>query len=94
MAMGIFGVESRLQAKMLVGLTPKQAFDKFMEYTHWQVDAKLVKEYVYKSGDTINWLEDMGVKFTIPSKYFPGSEATWHLVKPKRAILVCVGRQS
>lgn len=83
MAMGIFGVESRLQAKMLVGLTPKQAFDKFMEYTHWQVDAKLVKEYVYKSGDTINWLEDMGVKFTIPSKYFPGSEATWHLVKPK-----------
>ena len=41
MAMGIFGVESRLQAKMLVGLTPKQAFDKFMEYTHWQVDAKL-----------------------------------------------------
>lgn len=25
----------------------------------------------------------LGVEFALPSKYFPGSEATWHIVKPK-----------
>ena len=36
-----------------------------------------------KSADTIRWLEDMGVEFYKAARYFPGSEATWHIVMPE-----------
>ncbi|MCB2357226.1 FAD-dependent oxidoreductase [Clostridium estertheticum] len=83
MAMGLLGVETKLQKERLIGLTREEAFEKFMDYTHWRSDAKLVKKYIDKSADTIEWLQEMGVEFALPSKYFPGSEATWHIVKPK-----------
>jgi fumarate reductase flavoprotein subunit len=83
MGMGPFGVESRIQKKSMVNLTKEEAFRKFMDYTHWMVDARLVHDYFWKSGDTINWLEDMGVEFSGVVKYYPESEATWHVVKPE-----------
>ena len=54
-----------------------------MNYTHWRVDARLVREYIWKSASTIEWLEGMGVEFVGPHRYFAGSEATWHMVKPE-----------
>ncbi|MHC1684213.1 MAG: FAD-dependent oxidoreductase [Clostridiaceae bacterium] len=83
MAMGLLGVETKMQKDRLVDITREGAFQRFMDYTHWRSDARLVKNYIYKSASTIEWLESMGVKFALPSKYFPGSEATWHIVQPK-----------
>ena len=40
----------------------------------------MVRNYFWRSGDTINWLEDMGVPFWGAGKYFPAAEATWHQV--------------
>ncbi|MGI6326390.1 MAG: FAD-dependent oxidoreductase [Saccharofermentanales bacterium] len=83
MGMGPLGVETRIQRESLIGLTREEAFQKFMDYTHWRVDARLVREYLYKSADTIEWLEEMGVEFFGAYRYFPESEATWHIVKPE-----------
>ncbi|RCX16028.1 fumarate reductase flavoprotein subunit [Anaerobacterium chartisolvens] len=83
MGMGPLGIETRYQKEQMIKLTKEEAFKKFMDYTHWRVDARLVREYLYKSGDTIQWLEDMGVEFTGASRYFADSEATWHIVKPE-----------
>jgi len=83
MGMGPLGVETRIQRENLIGITREEAFQKFMNYTHWRVDARLVREYLWKSADTIDWLEDMGVEFFGAFKYFPESEATWHIVKPE-----------
>lgn len=83
MAMGLLGVETKLQKERLIDITRERAFEKFMDYTHWRADAKLVKKYIDQSAETIEWLQEMGVEFALPSKYFPGSEATWHIVKPK-----------
>jgi fumarate reductase flavoprotein subunit len=83
MAMGLLGVETKLQKERLIDITRERAFEKFMDYTHWRSDAKLVKKYIDQSAETIEWLQEMGVEFALPSKYFPGSEATWHIVKPK-----------
>ena len=58
----------------------------FMEYTHWRVDARLVRTYLDRSADTIAWLEDMGVEFLGAFKYFAGSEQTWHVVRPPSGI--------
>lgn len=83
MAMGLLGVETKPQKELLVDITREKAFAKFMDYTHWRADAKLVKKYIDLSASTIDWLMDMGVEIAVPSKYFPGSEATWHIIKPQ-----------
>ncbi len=86
MGMGPLGVETRHQKEQMIKLTKEEAFTKFMDYTHWRVDARLVREYIWKSADTIEWLEDMGVEFAGAFKYFPSSEATWHIVKPESGV--------
>lgn len=83
MGMGPFGVESRIQKVLLDDLTKEKAFQMMMDYTHWAVDARIVRDYFWKSGSTIDWLEDMGVEFDRPTKYYPGGCATWHVVKPE-----------
>jgi fumarate reductase flavoprotein subunit len=82
MAMGPFGVESRLQKLGQMGPDRDEAFRLFMDYTHWRVDARLVRAYIDKAAGTIDWLEAMGVEFADPATYFPGGQFTWHIVKP------------
>jgi fumarate reductase flavoprotein subunit len=82
MGMGILAVESKLQKAKQINLTREDAFKVFMDYTHWRVDARLVKAYIDQSADTIDWLMKMGVEFVEPAAYFPGANHTWHLVKP------------
>ena len=82
MGMGPLGVESRLQRLKKMGPSRDEAFKVFMDYTHWQVDARLVRAYLDKAATTIDWLEKMGVEFLDPRPYFPGGWPTWHIVKP------------
>lgn len=82
MGMGPFGVESRLQRLKQMGPSRDEAFRIFMDYTHWRVDAQLVRSYIDKAATTIEWLENLGVEFLEPAAYFPGGAFTWHLVKP------------
>ena len=86
MGMGPFGVESRIQRLNQKGPSRDQAFKKFMDYTHWRVDAQLVRAYIDKSATTIEWLENMGVEFVDAAAYFPGGEFTWHIVKPEMGL--------
>ncbi len=81
MAAGLFAVESRHQRIKNIGPTKEEAFKTFMDYTHWRVDARLVKAYIDKSADTIDWLETLGIEFSEPATMFLGSHPTWHLVK-------------
>ncbi|WP_238915859.1 FAD-dependent oxidoreductase [Clostridium sp. YIM B02555] len=83
MGMGPLGLGTSVQRKDLATVDKDKAFDMFMNYTHWRVDATLVRKYFDKSADTIDWLQDMGVEFYKASKYFPASEPTWHIVKPE-----------
>jgi len=39
-------------------------FKAAVEWAHWKVNAKLLRSYINQSGKTIQWLEDMGLKFT------------------------------
>ena len=82
MGMGPLGIESRLTRLKQFQPTRDEAFEVFMNYTHWRVNAQLVRAYLNKSGDTINWLESLGVEFVEPASYFPSAYPTWHLIKP------------
>lgn len=76
----------------MIALTPGEAFRKHMYFTHYRVDARMVRDYYFKSGDTIDWLMDMGVEFVGVQRAFSAPEATraysdgeftWHVVKPE-----------
>lgn len=86
MGMGPLGIGTKYQKQQMIDITVEKAFNMFMEYTHYMVDARLVKRYFAQSADTIEWLEDMGVEFEGAFKYFPKSEATWHIVKTGESI--------
>lgn len=80
MGMGPLGIGTRQQQEQMVDIDVERAFKMFMDYTHWRVDANLVKKYFENSAATIEWLEEMGLEFAGAYKYFPKSEATWHIV--------------
>ena len=92
MGMGPLGVGSRIQREQMISLTPGEAFRKHMYFTHYRVDARMVRDYYFKSGDTIDWLMDMGVEFTGVQRAFSApedtraysdGEFTWHVCKPE-----------
>ncbi len=87
MGMGPLGIDTKVQRRQFNQITVEKAFDLHMDYTHWRVDADLVSTYFAKSGDTIEWLEGMGVEFAGAFKYFAESEATWHIVKPENGVI-------
>jgi len=80
MGMGPLGIGTKHQQAQMIDIDVERAFNMFMDYTHWRVDANLVKKYFEASAGTIEWLEDMGLEFAGAYKYFPKSEATWHIV--------------
>ncbi len=80
MGMGPLGIGTKQQQDQMIDISVEKAFKMFMDYTHWRVDANLVKKYFEASKGTIEWLEDMGVEFAGAYPYFPKSESTWHIV--------------
>lgn len=83
MGMGPFAVESRLQKMVMDDLTKEQAFKQYMDDNQWNVPAKIIHDYFWRSADTIDWLSGMGVQFIAAMKNFPASKATWHVVMPE-----------
>lgn len=81
MGMGFFAVGSERQKDAMYNYTVDEAFEDFMTYTHWRPDARLVRRIFEQSGDTVRWIEDMGVEFLGAYKYFMNSKTTWHIVK-------------
>lgn len=63
MASGLFAAESRMQRLKQLCLTREEAFKILMDWTHWRVDARLVRTYIDMSAGTIDWLEGLGVEF-------------------------------
>lgn len=86
MGMGPLGIGTRYQRQQMNDITVEKAFNMFMEYTHYNVDARLVKRYFTQSAETIEWLEEKGVEFEGAFRYFPKSEPTWHIVKTDKGI--------
>ncbi|MCR4745977.1 MAG: FAD-dependent oxidoreductase [Lachnospiraceae bacterium] len=84
--MGPLGIGTRYQRSQMESVTVEKAFKMFMEYTHYNVDARLIKRYFSQSAETIEWLEAHGVEFEGAFRYFPESECTWHIVKTDKGI--------
>ena len=63
----IFALESRFQKQNPPYLTVEEAFKTHMDWTHYRVDPQLVLAFFKKSGSTVDWLQDLGVEFSLPN---------------------------
>ena len=78
---GIFAAESQMQQERNIVLTKDEAFRRIMEYSHWRANAKLVRAFVDKSANTVDWLKAQGVEFTELTANYPGGYQSWHIFK-------------
>jgi fumarate reductase flavoprotein subunit len=70
LAGGIFAAESPVQKRMMIDARRDELFKRAMDYSHWKADPEIVRAFVYKSGDSVRWLEEKGLKFGwIPPLY-------------------------
>jgi fumarate reductase flavoprotein subunit len=78
---GMFAAESIIQQRDYVSITRDDAFKHHMQGVHWSANGKLVKAFIDKSADTIDWLISMGVEYTTAATLWPNGPRTWHLMK-------------
>ena len=80
-AEGIFAADSPAQRRNMIKAPADELFRFAMDYSHWQTDPRIVRAFIDRSGDTIGWLEDMGLAFDWIPPYYPGQPfQTWHLI--------------
>jgi fumarate reductase flavoprotein subunit len=60
---GLFATETRLQERMSLFVRTDDAFKFVMDYSHLEIDPRIVRAFLDKSGDTIRWLEEKGIEF-------------------------------
>lgn len=77
---GSFGVQTPYTKAKGMKWTATDAFNAMAEYHHWRINAPLVKAFVELSGDTIQWVEDHGVKWKeVKTAWRDKAEQTWHI---------------
>jgi fumarate reductase flavoprotein subunit len=59
----LFAVESPVQQRLKVDARTDEFYKKDLNYAHHKTNPRIIRALVNKSGDTIHWLEEMGVKF-------------------------------
>ena len=82
-AEGVFGAGSRLQKRLNIDADPEALFRQAMEYSHWRANARLVRRLIGASGQTVDWLADLGVPFSRVLHHMPNqSPEVFHMAYP------------
>ncbi len=75
---GVFAVESKMQKQKQYTYTKEEILRYWMEYTHNNVDLRLVSEFINRSAETVDWLIGYGVDLNDLIAYYPGAFYVWH----------------
>lgn len=82
-AEGVFAAGSRLQKRLNIDADPEKLFREAMEYSHWRADARLVRALIGRSGETVDWLCELGVPFSRVLHHMPNqSPEVFHMAYP------------
>ena len=88
LAWGIFAAESPTQRREMIDCRRDDCFRLAMDFAHWNINPRLVRAFIDKSGDTIQWLEDKGLEFTCIPFYPNQVPLTWHVPRGRGARLM------
>lgn len=81
-AEGFFACESPAQRRQSIDAPRDQAYKKALAYSHYKVDARIVRAFVDRSGDTVRWLEGMGLYFDWVAPFYPNqTPQVWHIIR-------------
>jgi fumarate reductase flavoprotein subunit len=81
LAAGILAAESPVQKRLKINATKEYLFKASMDYAKWLTNPRIVKAHIDKSGDTIQWLENMGITFEdIPFCYPNQCPRIFHVI--------------
>lgn len=62
---GFFGVESPAQKRLGIHDTAEDCFRELIQLLYWNCDARLVHNWLNDSGESIRWLESLGMTFDV-----------------------------
>jgi fumarate reductase flavoprotein subunit len=80
-AEGLLAAESPVQKRLRIDAQRDEIFRIAMEHAHWKLNSRIVRTFVDRSADTIQWLEDKGIVFSRVPHYYPNQRIrTWHLL--------------
>jgi fumarate reductase flavoprotein subunit len=89
MARGLMAAESPVQERLKIIARKEEIFRTAMDYCHWKADAGIVRAFINRSGDTIQWLEEMGIPFVdVPNYYHNQVPRVYHVPKGYGAHMV------
>jgi fumarate reductase flavoprotein subunit len=71
LAGGFFAAESPALKRLRNESNRDELIKRSMSYAHWKTDPRIVRAFINKSGDTAQWLENMGVKFEDIAEFIP-----------------------
>jgi fumarate reductase flavoprotein subunit len=88
-ARGIFAAESHIQKLNKIDARREELIKVALDYSHWKINPRIISALINKSGDTIRWLEEKGVKFDGVPHFLPNQvPRVFHLVHGTGAALV------
>jgi fumarate reductase flavoprotein subunit len=86
MAHDLFGVGSPVQKRKGTDARAEDFFKIAMRWSHWsKVNPRLVRAFIDKSGDTIRWMEEKGVRFNLGQFYVNQSPRIRHTIEGRGA---------
>ena len=75
---GVFAVESKMQKKQGINISSEEILHDEQEFSHFEADTLIWKDYIKQSAANVDWLEKLGVKFTGVATLGSGLN-TWHM---------------
>ena len=89
---GFLAAESPVQKRMKIDASREDIFKSSMDFAHWNINPRIVRAMLDKSGDTVQWLENMGINFTDVPHSFQHNQLprVYHIPEGKGAALVKV----
>jgi len=89
MAGGLMAAESYIQKQNLVDARRDELFKITMNHSHWKINPRIMRAFIDKSADTIQWLENNGVVFAELSPMFPNQHLrTFHIPRKGGAEII------
>lgn len=91
LATGLFACESPVQAREKIVADKDELFKRAVKWAHYdRINPRIIRAFINKSGDTIRWLENMGLEFNIVP-FLPNQQPRiWHCPKGRGAKLTQV----
>jgi fumarate reductase flavoprotein subunit len=71
LAGGFFASESPALKRLRSESSSDELYKAAIGYAHWKTDPRILRAFINKSGDTVQWLEGMGVKFEDITQFIP-----------------------